>query len=175
MTFEPNATTFQRFDYQLLQNGHVVLFWRKEVLGSARDALRQLGYAMVELDASAWSDTHAMHEQVSAALDFPDYYGHNLNALNDCLGDVARYEYGSDRTAAGLVLLVTAFDHYARREPDAAARVADIFAGVARRGLLFGHRMLCLLQVDDPRFSLPPVGATPVSWNHAEWLDSKRR
>ncbi|MFD9005044.1 barstar family protein [Streptomyces sp. NPDC059582] len=29
-----------------------------------------------------------MHRDVATAIDFPDYYGHNLDALNDCLRDV---------------------------------------------------------------------------------------
>lgn len=29
-----------------------------------------------------------LHERFAAAFDFPDYYGANLDALFDCLGDV---------------------------------------------------------------------------------------
>ena len=28
------------------------------------------------------------HEQLAQELDFPDYYGANLDALEDCLGDI---------------------------------------------------------------------------------------
>jgi hypothetical protein len=50
----------------------------------------------------------------------------------------------------------------------------DIFAEQARSATLIGNRMLCLMQLNDPRLSFEPVGATPVLWNDAEWLNSKR-
>jgi hypothetical protein len=31
------------------------------------------------------------------------------------------------------------------------------------------------VQSDDPTIRFEPVGAMPVMWNHAEWLDAKRR
>ena len=116
-----------------------------------------------------------MHERLAAALTFPDYYGHNMDALNDCLGDVARYDYGSDREAAGLVLVLHGYDAFAQKKGRDAEALTDVFATVARQGLLFGHRMLCVLRVDDARFTLPPTGATPVLWNPQEWMDSARR
>ena len=50
----------------------------------------------------------------------------------------------------------------------------DIFAANSRLAMLVGHRMVCLLQTDDPRLKLPPVGATPVVWNGKEWLEKNR-
>ena len=33
-------------------------------------------------------DAKALHRVLSAILHFPEYYGHNLDALYDCLGDL---------------------------------------------------------------------------------------
>ena len=41
--------------------------------------------------------------------------------------------------------------------------------------MLTGHRMLALVQTDDPELRFEPVGAMPVLWNDAEFLDSSRR
>ena len=30
------------------------------------------------------------HDKLARKLDFPEYYGRNLDALEDCLGDIAR-------------------------------------------------------------------------------------
>ena len=30
------------------------------------------------------------HERLARKLGFPEYYGHNLDALEDCLGDIGR-------------------------------------------------------------------------------------
>jgi hypothetical protein len=45
----------------------------------------------------------------------------------------------------------------------------------SRTAALFGRRLMCLVQSDDPHIRFEPVGATPVAWNDAEWLNSKRR
>jgi hypothetical protein len=50
----------------------------------------------------------------------------------------------------------------------------DIFADQARRAILIGNRIICLVQSKDPQLSFEPVGAMPVMWNDAEWLNSKR-
>jgi hypothetical protein len=113
--------------------------------------------------------------ELAEALAFPAQYGHNLNALNDYLSDVAVHEYGTDEAATGTVLVLRRIDAFATREPRAAHSLLDIFAGQARRASLFGHRMLCLVQSDDPGFAVAPVGATPVPWGPAESLDSNRR
>jgi hypothetical protein len=52
--------------------------------------------------------------------------------------------------------------------------VLDTFARRSRSAALIGRRMMCLVQTDDARLTFAPVGATPVTWNNAEWLDSKR-
>lgn len=51
---------------------------------------------------------------MAAALDFPDCYGRNLDALNDCMRNVVDHDYGWAREATGLVLV---FDGYLELEP----------------------------------------------------------
>lgn len=158
-----------------MSNSYVVLFWRREVLAESVDWLRDHGYRIVALDAGAWGDEPAMHRAIAAAFDFPDYYGKNLAALNDCLSDVAAYSYGSSKDDTGLVVVLDRFDRFHRQCPRAAPIVLDIFAEQARVASLIGHRMMCLVRSDDPDICIRPVGAMPVVWNPAEWLNSKRR
>lgn len=42
----------------------------------------------VELDCRAFANAREVHEFLARELGFPEYYGHNLDALYDCLGDV---------------------------------------------------------------------------------------
>ena len=42
----------------------------------------------VLLSAAAWDTPEKAHEALAGALAFPDYYGHNLDALHDCLTDL---------------------------------------------------------------------------------------
>jgi hypothetical protein len=153
----------------------VSLFWRGEVLERAIGILVSMGYHVVRVDAAAWDSEPDLHRDLATALDFPDYYGSNLDALNDCLGDVAMQEYGTSPDATGLVLVITGYERFTAAKPGAAQAVLDIFAGQARRAALIGHRMMCLVQSNDPHISFAPVGAMPVMWNDAEWLESSRR
>ncbi|MFI8943197.1 barstar family protein [Streptomyces syringium] len=55
-----------------------------------------------------------MHRAIAAALHFPDYYGHNLDALNDCLGDVACFgPYDDEPERTGLALSFANYDRFA--------------------------------------------------------------
>jgi hypothetical protein len=149
-------------DYHLIKNGPVHLFRKDEALDETEAWLARHGYLVHRLDAGAWTNQADFHRNIKAALDFPDYYGHNLDAFNDCLRDVAVYEYGTDRDATGTVLVFTGYDVFARREPPAAQVILHVIATQARFAMLFGHRLVCLIQADDPNVRFEPVGATPV-------------
>lgn len=168
--FEPGPDLGQDVAFRLMSKSFVRLFWRPALLRQAVDWLRDHGYRIVELDAGAWHTAEDMHRAFADTLDFPDYYGHNLDALNDCLGD---FDAGSDVT--GLVFVFTGYDTFAGACPREADVVLDIIADHARRAMLTGYRMCCLVQSDDPGIHFEPVGAMPVLWNDAEWLDSNRR
>ena len=125
-----------------------MLFLREHILREAEEALQTLGYALVELDAVAWRDAADLHDALATALHFPDYYGRNFNALDDCLGDVAHGDYGwSPPLSVGLMVVVHGFGDFARRQPKLAGDLAESFVSTTRGGLLFGHQILWLLHV----------------------------
>jgi hypothetical protein len=173
--FDPGDELSHPLDYRLAVNGFVTLYWDPQVLAGAVSWLDEHGYRVARADSSRWLTVADMHDDLAMLMDFPDYYGRNFAALNDCLGDVASGYYGLPREATGLVLVLDGFDRFFARDREAAYGLLDVFATRARGAALFGHRMLCLAQSGDGRLSVPPVGATPVSWNDAEWLDSKRQ
>ena len=44
----------------------------------------------VTVDCAPLQTADAFHEALAGALEFPDYYGKNLDALFDCLTDIRR-------------------------------------------------------------------------------------
>ena len=163
-----------QIDWSLLQNGFVTKFCSANILEKSVTWLRQSGYEVVIIEASDWASASDMHLGFGIAFSFPDYYGRNLNALRDCLGDVARYAYGSTRDSMGTVLVLNNYDKFLRKDVSLAEDVLDIFAASARIAALIGHRMICLVQSSDPTLAIRPVGATLVMWNREEFLDSNR-
>lgn len=155
-------------DFHLLKNGPVTLYHRQEVLDDAVAAFSGLGYLVHRLDARAWTTRADFAAAVKEELDFPDHFGGNLDAFNDCMRDVAAFEYGADRESAGTVLVLTGYDTFAALDRRAAQIILDIVADNARVALLHGHRMACLVQSDDRDIRFEPVGATPVAWAPGE-------
>ena len=47
---------------------------------------------MIILDGDRMLDRDALHAELKEKLKLPDYYGGNLDALNDCLGERAERE-----------------------------------------------------------------------------------
>ncbi|MFJ4843169.1 barstar family protein [Streptomyces sp. NPDC088746] len=162
---------------EYMSNTFVTLFWRRRLLTQAVQRLEDRDFRVVHLEARDWTTERDMHEAIAAALRFPAYYGHNLNALNDCLGDVACFGPYDDSLAegAGLVLSLTDYDRFAAASPEAAQIVLDIVAGQARRAAVVGRRFFALVHSNDSDIRFEPVGAMPVLWNRDEWADSNRR
>ena len=93
-----------------------------------------------------------MYDDLAERFHFPDYFGRNLDALNDCMGDVVW-----DDDATGLVIVLTAFDAFATVDRRTAQIMLDIFAGQARHAILNGNRIICLVQSNDPQLTFEPL------------------
>ncbi len=162
--FENNSDEWQRLDWQILQNGCTSLYWQEYILNNDLDWFKNEKYNIIDFDCTKWTDTNQIHKDLKKQLDFPDHYGENLSALNDCLSDVEINEPG----------LVIVFRHFHIVHKDIAHSLLDIFARNSRLHNLFGKRLLTLVQVDNPNYQIDPIGSSSVVWNGAEWLDSKR-
>ena len=113
---------------------------------SAVQQLDELGYLVIRLDASHWSDGATMLADFASALEFPDYFGGNLDALNDCLGDVAERRYGwRDGVQTGLVIHVAEMSSCRDADPQTAEALVTILRGNAGYAALFGTRVLAVL------------------------------
>ena len=166
--FSDDPSEFQRLDWELLQNGAVTLYFQRRTLDGDVAWLRAHGYRVEEFDCAGWADQQDMHRALAQSLSFPDHYGMNLDAMNDSIAQVDVSVEG------GLALVFLRFDELASEDRRTAQAVLDILADNARRLLLFGRRLLVLVQSDDPRIAFQPVGASPVLWNRKEWLDKSR-
>lgn len=153
------AQQWQRPDWQLLQNSSVHRFRGDDEMNQEVTGLAKIDYVIHQFDAGNWLHEDDVHIALMAELNFPDYYGRNLDALNDAFRGVAEYRYGSDPRATGTVLALRQYESFASRNSTLAFTFLDLFAINARFGLLVGHPMLCLISATS---EFPAVGATPV-------------
>jgi hypothetical protein len=167
-TFRDEPETWQRLDYNLLQNGSVNLYWRESILNSHLQWLSLNEYRIHDICASKWGNSLECYSALAKSLSFPAHFGHNLDALNDCLSEVDVPESG------GAVIVLRGYEKFVQADPDVAQALLEIIAGNARSFLLFGRRLICLVQSSDPRISFRPVEAYAASWNQEEWLQSSR-
>ena len=121
-----------------------------------------------------------MYADIERVLRFSEwwgpYWGHNLNALDDCLTDLPISDHG------GAALLFHKFDVYASRSGSAimhsgrsgAEVLLDEMAGASRHCTLKGKRFILLVQTDDPNMRIGALGGTSPAWNRREWLKANR-
>ena len=174
-SWEADAETTHPVDFRLVRNSFVTMFWKPSLLDQTVGWLRSHAYQVVEFDAASWSSDADMYSAFASRLQFPNYFGRNLDALNDCMRDIASGDYGWDPfTQTGLVIVLRSFDSFAAIDRRTAQLMLDIFADQARCAILIGHRVICIVQSNDPQLAFEPVGAMPVIWNEAEWPKSKR-
>jgi RNAse (barnase) inhibitor barstar len=55
-------------------------------------------FRVVELDGARMTSRSGAHAELASAFAFPDYYGKNWDAFNDCLGDYVE-EHDGERIA----------------------------------------------------------------------------
>lgn len=164
-----DTTRFQRLDWQILQNGAISLYHDHAILEGAYDWFHQQQYRLYRFDCTQWASPDDFHRDIGLTLGFPDYYGQNLDAFNDCLIDID-VPYNS-----GGLLVFFRFDAFAKRNFQLAQTVLDIIQDNSRRFLLAGQRLIALVQSDDTQLAFEPVGACPVIFNPVERMNRLRQ
>ncbi len=152
-----------RLDWAILQNGWSSFYCKKGILNGDLAWFRSADFNIVEFECSDWDNSGAMHKSLKSKLLFPDYYGNNLDALNDCLSDL-------EISGEGLVVVLRNFDTV---DAEIRQKIAGIFANNSRRHILFGRKLILLIQVSRRDFSLAMVGGCSVLWNGSEFFISK--
>ncbi|MPY53240.1 barstar family protein [Streptomyces acidicola] len=80
--------------------------------GTLAEALVASGWAHIELDLAGVTDKSAFMDRCARALDLPDYFGRNWDALADCLGDLSWAP-----AARGRLVVVTGWQEFALAAP----------------------------------------------------------
>ena len=161
MIFSPHEDN--ALDYVILREGGISLYRDRRHLDEDVTSLLG-GYSVRTFDCATWHSEATMHANLSTALSFPDYYGNNLDALNEVVSELIIPDPG------GLVVVLLAYDEFASRSFTLAEAVLDIFSRASHCFLLNGKRFLILVQSNDPKLTFPRLGGSAPGWNPREWL-----
>jgi len=125
-------------------------------------------YLVYMLSATDWHNKDMALRAIYEALNLRRWPDYNLDGFNDDLSDLVIPD------ESGVVVVLQRFDAFAVKQSQAAQALLDIFADNARTFMLFGKRLIILIQTDDPHLKFDPVGAISPDWNRGEWLHARR-
>jgi hypothetical protein len=117
-------------------------------------AVEKAGWKFVYLDGWTIEDKPSFLKAVAAALELPDHFGHNFDALSDSLSDV-------DPDCNGVVLLWDGWSPFARHDEQAFRVALSVLGGRvnAERGCSFA----VILRGEGPSLDVPEL---PVPVHH---------
>ena len=117
-------------------------------------AARGAGFHYVEVDLAEVYDKRTVLSALAAALAFPDWFGDNWDALEDCLMDLAWLD------APGHVIVLKDCDALMAENPDDFAVALEVFDGAATFWHETEHPFWVFVGCEDPgEFELPLLHA----------------
>jgi RNAse (barnase) inhibitor barstar len=155
-------------DFEILKNGPICKYFKNGILDEDLNWFNNNNFEIIEMNCRNWNRKNA-HQNLKVALNFPDYYGENLDAFNDCLSDMYNKRY------RGLILVFRRYDNFAEEDGNFAEAILDIISNQSRIWLLTGQKLIGLIQSDNPDLHFPELGGTSPSWNSSEWFNSSRK
>lgn len=120
-------------------------------IGSLRAAAERAGIAWRELDTAGAHDKQTFLAACAAQLGFPPYFGHNWDALADCLQDF------SWEQAPGRVILWRGAEALGHTESDALATALEVFRDAALYWKQRGGTFIVLLDREPEGVALPSL------------------
>ncbi len=111
----------------LLRTDHAGLHPLPPNISSIRTAAAEAGLLCIHIDLSSCTNKPRLLAQFARSLQFPHWFGHNWDALADCLGDLAWLP------APGYVLILEHTAALRARDADSFATVLDILGETVTR------------------------------------------
>jgi RNAse (barnase) inhibitor barstar len=109
-----------------LQDGSRSGAYRAPRTDEILDAVRDAGFDVARVDLASATDKDALLSRFASALAFPQWFGGNWDALEDCLTDLAW------RAGERHVLLIEGFEELRALHPDDFGVLLDILASGAQ-------------------------------------------
>jgi RNAse (barnase) inhibitor barstar len=110
---------------KLPDSAHAGPYLAPQDLRALSAAVKKSGLKLVRIDLAGVHDKQHLLDAVAAAFRFPEWFGGNWDALEDCLTDL------SWDKAPGYVALFEHASEFAKRAPHEFATAVEIFESVA--------------------------------------------
>ena len=156
----------ENIDLAIIAKGGISLYYKESLIDYDMQLLSTKGYTIIQFDDRVITTETELHLDLQEKLGFPQY-GKGFDALNDFM---RAYEL----TPPGHVLVFKKLDHLDARS---IYHLLDVFAIHCRKNIAIGKKLVILVKVDNPRFSIrEPIGSLNFwLWNDQEWFEGNRR
>jgi hypothetical protein len=154
-------------DYELLHYGHAHLYRNEWARDRLINDLQALGYVCVTVDLTRCVNSNDLRGAFIASVPGwpPDYGLTTWPGFTDGLTD---YLLSPEREQ--VVLDLRGFDQPLAVEGTEVWVLLDLLVSIGRWHLLFGRRLICLVQTDRPDLDPLRLGGEDVRWSRHEFL-----
>ncbi len=143
---------YNKPDWNLLKNGFINTYKTTEKLTADVNSLKNNGYRNIIFDAKEWNKEIEFHEAVAKQFHFPDYYGKNLNAFNDCMVESLM------SVNQNIVIVLDNFHFLEERfGHNFAWSLLDIVSDNSRMLLVLGKKVITLIR-SERKLEYSPIG-----------------
>ena len=148
-----HRVTLRHMKYdRIIHAGRVGVYAAPRLLGPLRAAAKSAGVAWFDLDLAGVTGREAFLKRFGERLRFPGYFGHNWDALHECLLDLA------GTGTPGAVVHWRRGAALAKRAPDAVKTALEILRETAIYWASTGRVFLVVVDRDSaPGLDLPPL------------------
>ncbi len=153
--------------FQLFFNSDVVLFYKREYIEKSIIELSKESFRIYHLECLNWKSKSDFHTEVAKKLGFPEYYGRNLDAFNDCISDLYPSEFNT-------AIVFWNFQVLSKMDKEFSKSILDIIQRQSRYAKKNGNQLSALIQTNNPIEIIQNIGAIDAEWNSEEWLNSSR-
>jgi hypothetical protein len=140
-----------------LATGAVGIIYDRAVLGAAMNDLQAKAYRVAAFDCRRWSNPLAAGQELGMAFGMPESLPRTIPVVGNYMEEIARSDspFGDLRLRMAVVLGV--FDDFLRRHRADALMLLDELGQASRMAQLFQHRILVIIQSDDPALEVVAV------------------
>lgn len=167
--FERYKNNCARVDWEILINGAISLYHKRNILEKDLKWLNEKGYKIVNIDLKEIDTVGLFHKKIKKACNFPEYYGENMSALSDCLRHYLEIPFES-----GFALVMENFDLFYEKDRMSGQEILERLNRGARERILTGERLITLIQTSNLQFCPEAIGSFELCWNRHEFANERR-
>ena len=149
--------------FKMLLDGSITLFYNTNILDDSINKLTTENVCIYYFDANNWITLDDFYTNFKTKMNLPDYFGNNLDALNDCL---------SDFIGQNIAICIRNYDVFMEKFSYESNILPRIILTQCWSSLLQESYILMLIHTKKGNISVKDIPLFTPKWNFMEMLNS---